>query len=308
MRILLATDGSDAARIPEALLAKSPLWSNARVDVVSVATAPIMATGIGFPGEPIFAQQAEDAWKAALATAHEISQASMWRLREAKIDAHAEVLEGDPATVLLDFIKAHPYDLVAVGSHGEGAIAGFFLGSVARRLISYSPVTVLVGRCLHKEPMDEVQRVGALTKLSVLVAADGSRGAEATMLQVKAHGASAFAKAVALTVEPLSALPADLDPSAFAELYRYDHEQAVQISTAAAEGLKCCADVTVAKTLLGRPSEKIVEAAKSEGTDLVALGATRHGVIERFLLGSVSYEVATTSPCSVLVVRVNGSS
>ena len=43
--------------------------------------------------------------------------------------------------------------------------------------------------------------------------------------------------------------------------------------------------------------------AVEAGADLVVLGAKRHGALERFLIGSVSFEVAGTAPCSVWIVR-----
>jgi nucleotide-binding universal stress UspA family protein len=45
------------------------------------------------------------------------------------------------------------------------------------------------------------------------------------------------------------------------------------------------------------------EAARQAEADLIVVGATRHGTLERFLIGSVSYELVTEAPCSVLVVR-----
>jgi nucleotide-binding universal stress UspA family protein len=53
----------------------------------------------------------------------------------------------------------------------------------------------------------------------------------------------------------------------------------------------------------GHGAFELIKTAKEVAADLVVVGATRHGLIERFLIGSVSYEVATHAPCSVLVVR-----
>jgi nucleotide-binding universal stress UspA family protein len=57
------------------------------------------------------------------------------------------------------------------------------------------------------------------------------------------------------------------------------------------------------ETIVGRPAETIIETAKRWGADLVALGSHGRRGFTRFLLGSVSYEVASHAPCSVQIVR-----
>ena len=58
-----------------------------------------------------------------------------------------------------------------------------------------------------------------------------------------------------------------------------------------------------AEVAVGRATEAIISKAKSWGADLVVLGSHgKHG-LERFLLGSVSQDVAYHAPCSVEVVR-----
>lgn len=53
----------------------------------------------------------------------------------------------------------------------------------------------------------------------------------------------------------------------------------------------------------GHAGYEIVDFAKSNGFELIVLGATGHSMLSRFLLGSVSDYVATHADCSVLVVR-----
>jgi nucleotide-binding universal stress UspA family protein len=57
----------------------------------------------------------------------------------------------------------------------------------------------------------------------------------------------------------------------------------------------------------GDPGESIVEAATSEGADLIVLGSHGRGGVGRFLIGSVSDHVIRNSPCPVLVVKTPGS-
>ncbi len=57
------------------------------------------------------------------------------------------------------------------------------------------------------------------------------------------------------------------------------------------------------EVLEGNPKESIVRCARDWGADVIVVGSHgRHG-LERLMLGSVSMAVASTAPCSVIVVR-----
>src|SRR5262249_27278855 len=57
------------------------------------------------------------------------------------------------------------------------------------------------------------------------------------------------------------------------------------------------------EVIVGHPAETIIETAKKQGPDLIALGSPGYRGFTRFLLGSVSYAVASHAPCSVEIVR-----
>ncbi len=51
------------------------------------------------------------------------------------------------------------------------------------------------------------------------------------------------------------------------------------------------------------PANEITEYAKEAGVDIIVLGATGRGVIDRMLMGSVADKVIRRAPCPVLAVR-----
>ncbi len=55
--------------------------------------------------------------------------------------------------------------------------------------------------------------------------------------------------------------------------------------------------------LSGVPKRAILEEAERFGADLIVVGSHGHGMLERFLLGSVSQAVALHATCSVEIVR-----
>jgi nucleotide-binding universal stress UspA family protein len=53
----------------------------------------------------------------------------------------------------------------------------------------------------------------------------------------------------------------------------------------------------------GDPAESIVEAAISEGADIIVIGSHGRAALGRALIGSVSDQVVRHAPCPVMVVR-----
>jgi nucleotide-binding universal stress UspA family protein len=58
-----------------------------------------------------------------------------------------------------------------------------------------------------------------------------------------------------------------------------------------------------AAAIEGKPKNVILEESETFGADLIIVGSHGHGIIERFLLGSVSLAVALHAKCSVEIVR-----
>jgi nucleotide-binding universal stress UspA family protein len=58
---------------------------------------------------------------------------------------------------------------------------------------------------------------------------------------------------------------------------------------------------------MGSPEQAVVEEAENWGADLIVTGSHGHGFWKRAWLGSVSNAIVHHAPCSVLVVRRDGS-
>ena len=72
-----------------------------------------------------------------------------------------------------------------------------------------------------------------------------------------------------------------------------------------AEELAIQAGVKNVKTVIreGKPARTLLDYAKSNGIDLIVVGARGVGELEAALLGSVSQKVSMLSPCTVMIVR-----
>jgi nucleotide-binding universal stress UspA family protein len=53
----------------------------------------------------------------------------------------------------------------------------------------------------------------------------------------------------------------------------------------------------------GEPSDKLIEFAKREQIDVIIIGSSGKGFLQRRIRGSVSHRVATDAGCSVYIVR-----
>jgi nucleotide-binding universal stress UspA family protein len=306
MKILLASDGSAYAHLAETLVLKLPAYRSAQIDVATAVSPPAIA-GFG-TFQPLggydAATQAHLAYEQSQANASEISAGAAKRIEEAGRAAHAVVLEGEPGNALLEYSESGQFDLIALGSRGHGGLRSFLLGSVARKLVNHARSSVLVARAYEGEEVERsVERLQGKERLTAILAYDGSQGARHALEWVRSQGDRAFERLIVVVVEPLSATPFGVDPAVFRETYRQDHEKAVEIAREAADALNGAADEVIAETIVGRPVEMLNKQAAAKGADLIVIGATRQGVIQRFFLGSVSYEAATSAPCSVAVVR-----
>ncbi len=53
----------------------------------------------------------------------------------------------------------------------------------------------------------------------------------------------------------------------------------------------------------GEPADKLIDFAKREQMDVIVIGSSGKGFLQRRLRGSVSHRVASGAPCSVYIVR-----
>jgi nucleotide-binding universal stress UspA family protein len=53
----------------------------------------------------------------------------------------------------------------------------------------------------------------------------------------------------------------------------------------------------------GDPAEKMIGLAKREEIDVIVIGSSGKGFIQRRIKGSISHTVASAAPCSVYIVR-----
>ena len=98
--------------------------------------------GLGFPGGTVTPELLEGDRPRA---EHVLADA-LERVRAAGRDAASELAMGDPAAELCRIAAERGARLIAVGSHGHGALARALLGSVSTAVLHHAPCPVLVVR------------------------------------------------------------------------------------------------------------------------------------------------------------------
>ncbi len=297
MRVLLATDGSEAAAEAMAFLGAMPLPDATEVRLIAVVAVPTPIMG----SYPDAISGAMDAYAQVMDVEREACQRAAERAKEAlpsRFTVSYQIREGDPAHEILEEADAFEADLLVLGSRGMTGIEEFFLGSVARNVAKHSRRPVLLAR----SPRNGLR--------SVVFATDGSehsRHAAAYLgnLPLPEEAVVTLVHAV----RPQNPFPGILptDPQEFhaaAEAVRRSQEEAGERHLDNAETILTTAGKHVARELrVGEPAEEILAVAKSTGADLVVAGARGVSLIKGLLVGSVAERLLREAKGSVLLVH-----
>jgi nucleotide-binding universal stress UspA family protein len=135
-RILIATDGSDGAwAAVEDGIALAFEVGAAVVFVTVRHDTPLL-------GDPHYQRNLT----VQLEHAREILDRAEEEAQRVGVRYESDILEGDAAESIGRAARSHAADLVVVGSRGHGALASALIGSVSRKLLTASPVSVMVVR------------------------------------------------------------------------------------------------------------------------------------------------------------------
>jgi len=137
-RIVVAYDGSDHAIKALSTAIELAKAFNSKLDVVEVVdTAALLGMGFAPIPSEVIAQIYNKAQ-------NDVEQAKK-KAQEAGVkDVTSQVLEGDPATSIIEYASRNGADLVVMGSRGLSTFKRLVLGSVSSKVVQESRVPVLV--------------------------------------------------------------------------------------------------------------------------------------------------------------------
>jgi nucleotide-binding universal stress UspA family protein len=294
MRVLVATDGSEAASVGIDLAA-GLAWeagTTARV-ATAIDTGPAV---FGGPWPSAALAVADDIIAALRAQADQAVEQAVGRLRGAGLSVDSAVIEGRPATTIVEDARRYGADVIIMGARGHGAIEEMVLGSVSAEVVDTSRIPVLIAR------RPEIRRIllgwdespSAERAASLLETWPIFRGAEIRVVTVSQPEIAWWAS-IGSPAAPV-VLPAYLEALDEARAAR---RRAAESMAARLKAAGLAADAEMRE---GRPAEELIAAGDAWGADLIAIGHARMG-LARLALGSVARNVVHHARASVLVVR-----
>ena len=301
MKILLATDGSEYAETALDFLLRFPLPDDSSVILLTVIDKRVF---VDAESVELTAAQSE-ALHAVHNTVREEAQVYL-DMAAQRVSAHGlavtvQLRSGDIAEEILVAAEEAQVDLVVVGSHGHTPVRRFMLGSIATRVLTYSPNSVLIVKqpeAGHSLPGREGE------PWRILLAYDDSAPArKALELCASLPLGSGDKVEVVAVLTLITGFRQDV----------YQHLSPVwQQKKIAAKAALDGAVVRLHGSLPGVTSQlregassshEIIQAAEESGSNLVVLGSEGKSALQRLLQGSLTGNVARHVPCSVLVVR-----
>ena len=199
---------------------------------------------------------------------------------EVSVKANSVMKMGDPAENILKFSRKD-VDLIVMGACGENEEDPCTLGSITKKVMIHTKCPTLM-----------VKRVTYLS--NILVCVDGSNHAVKALKYAINLTQKIGGKITLLNVQDHRIRK--VSPETAEELGK-------RIITKSLQAIGKNKPEVDEKIEFGVPSNTIVEVAEKGKHDLIILGKRGLGSISRFLLGSVSDDVAHKAKCSVLIVR-----
>ena len=219
------------------------------------------------------------------------------------VGASVMILEGSPAAALAGYARTSGARLVVMTTHGRGGLEHLWLGSVAEELTRLSPVPLLLIRPGASSVPGAFRRV--------LVPLDGSPLSESILphaswiARLDPAGEVVLLQVVQPATDAIWVADASvLAAGGTADLVRREEENARRrldalVERLAAEGVPARGRVVVSANV----AKGILDAARKEAAEVVALATHGRSGLVRLALGSIADKVLRGSPVPVLLYR-----
>ena len=297
-KILFAVDGSEASlRAALGLAGILRWWKATDVEVLNVQPESLIFSELVPQSLRERAEsRVREGGERALATAHAL-------LQGVAAGCATTLRFGDAATAIARAAQMLDCAMIAMGSHGAGAVGSLVTGSVTTKVIhvGFRPVLVIASERPRSGSVYGPPRRAA----RVLVPVDGSAGATAALREVL-RIASWFRNTPEIHVLAVyEGTPVDVEIADMvtAEALRAHQQKRFDAALLPArEALSSMASGAIEHTAIGPPAEKIRAIIETHIFDLVCLGTRGMGAVRNLILGSTAAKVLRAVDVPVLVV------
>jgi nucleotide-binding universal stress UspA family protein len=207
-----------------------------------------------------------------------------------QFDVRRVLLEGDPATQILDYAHTQSFDLIALPTHGYGAFRRLFLGSVTAQVLRGATCPVWTG--VH---MEHLPRLEDISFKKILCAIDlGSQSCPT------ARWAKTLAEEFGAELALVHAVPEALPKPPYPE-----SESAQDLINQAIEKVKAVQSCTGSEGRVFVIGEEVAsgvcDCAARERADLLVIGRGVHDDVMGRLRAN-AYSIIRQAPCPVVSV------
>jgi nucleotide-binding universal stress UspA family protein len=220
---------------------------------------------------------------------------------EAGVAVESIVREAEPWREILSVAGELSADLMVMGTHGRGGFEQLLLGAVAEKVLHRAPCPVLT--VCHEEGRTweapgVVRRIVCATDLS-----EASAPTLRYALSLAAEYQSALTVLHVLEGIPSSDNPAYRNlPESAALLRQLEGLALKQLHRSVPDEARNWCEIRE-RVEHGRAHHELLRIAVEESADLIVMGARRHGLLARAVMGSTSHHVVREATCPVLTVR-----
>lgn len=286
LRILFATDGTDAAEAAGRFIKRLPLPPGSAVQIVSVVDV------MGWPETPAWYLESGREW--GVKTLEHARDAL--DLRE--LDVHVALRFGPRASEILHAAAEFHADVLALAAHRLSRMEAFWLGTITRTVAKHAHCPVLIAR----EPAHNLKRV-------VLAVDESAHSTEAADFVARLPLPAETEIVVVHVVRPYQPFPGLVpsDPTGFQRevetVRRKLHADGGELVERVSRRLEASGKRATTLVQEGDPAEEIVKLSAARNADLIVSGARGVSMIQGLLLGSVADRLLENAHCSVLLVR-----
>jgi nucleotide-binding universal stress UspA family protein len=297
MKILVPVDGSRYSRAAIDFIASRATLAGASPEVQLLnVQLPVPVRAARLIGKSAVTAYYDDESKKAL-------KGALTTLKRAGLAASTDYAVGHPAEAIAQRADETDVDLIAMGSHGHGALASLLFGSVTLGVLGRTSKPLLLLRGHGPAPGDS---------LKVGIAVDGSDFGIAAVRYVLKHrplfGARPQFTAIHAVPEFAGGAMPDMAgialPAYSAEEIKAMQQQAFDKAIGPVRRLFDEAAVALdAVCLTGPAGDEIAAYAKKRKPDLLVMGSHGYGAVKAAVLGSVAQRVAAHCATPLLLIR-----
>ena len=221
------------------------------------------------------------------------------------VKASPLVVEGDTANEILNLAEKNHVDLIIISTHGRSGISRWALGNVANKVLRASHIPTLLIKSSELETVSAGKVLG-----NILVPLDGSQFAEAIIPYVEGLAQGMDSEVALLRViEPIK-LPNLAAYGQWVDCEKYEKSLLTEAEKEAKRYLsnqECALQDKGVKvssiSLLGKPTQTILQYAEDNFFSLIALSTHGFSGITKWAYGSVASNIIEGSTKPVLLVR-----